>query len=153
MKRFNLTSKLILFVILVCAFLNQAKAKNDDEKIIQNIIEAKFSDTNFVYSSLIILFTDGDVTVRVNELFRNGMAYDTVDQTGVYRKQKDGSLHIICQSVFSWGNKTGYQADYFIILPNGQMVYRLPNETFSPVYYSIVPGDKWKAKLKVWRLE
>ena len=67
--------------MLVCAFLNQAKAKNDDEKIIQNIIEAKFSDTNFVYSSLIILFTDGDVTARVNELFRNGMAYDTVDQT------------------------------------------------------------------------
>lgn len=152
MKQIGLKSKLLLFVMLVCAFSNQTKA-NDDEKVIQNIIEAKFSDANFVYSSLIILFTDGDVTVRVNELLHNGMAYDTVDQTGVYRKQKDGSLHIICQSVFSWGNKAGYQADYFIILPNGQMVYRLPNETFSPVYYNIVPGDKWKTKLKVWRLE
>lgn len=153
MKQFGLKSKLLLFIILICAFSNQVRANNDDEKTIQNIIEAKFSDTNLVYSSLIILFTDGDVTVRVNELLHSGMAYDTVDQTGVYRKQKDGSLHIICQSVFSWGNKTGYQADYFIILPNGQMVYRLPNETFSPVYYSIVPGDKWKTKLKIWRLE
>lgn len=148
----DLKSILLLSTIFICAFSNQVNAYEDDVKPIQNIIEARFSDPSFVYSSLIILFADGSVKVRVNQLYHNGASYDMVDQTGTFRKQKDNSIHIVCNSVFSWDSKTGYQADYFVIQPNGQMFFRLPNGTFSPVYYNVVPGNQWESKLKTWRL-
>jgi len=152
MKSSFIKSMLFLFIMFICAFSNQVKAYEDDVKPIQNLIEARFSDPSFVYSSLIILFADGSVKVRVNQLYHNGASYDMVDQTGSFRKQKDNSIHIVCNSVFSWDSKAGYQADYFVIQPNGQMFFRLPNGTFSSVYYNVVPGNQWESKLKTWRL-